>query len=58
VLVDVFHVASPRKAVNVDQVRFTCLDAGGNQACPNATYLKATRYQPPMSARLGVVMDF
>jgi hypothetical protein len=58
VLLDVFHVASQRKAVNLDQIRFSCLDDSGNQACPNPTYLKPTRYQPPMSARLGLVLDF
>jgi hypothetical protein len=58
VLLDLFHVGSQREPVSLDQVHYNCLDGAGNQSCPNPNYRKPTRYQPPMSARLGVVVDF
>jgi len=58
VLVDVQHVGSPRAAVAHEQQRYTCLDANGNQSCPNPSYGQVTHYQPPMSARLGIVVGF
>jgi hypothetical protein len=58
VLLDLQHVASPRKAVEMEQWRFLCLDDHGNQSCVNANYGEVLQYQLPMMARLGVVMDF
>jgi carboxypeptidase family protein len=57
-LIDLEHVGSPRKAVDYDQIRFTCLDSAGNQACPNAGYGRVIQYQPPMTARLGLEAGF
>lgn len=57
-LVDLEHVASPRQPVGYDQIRFTCLDSAGNQACPNAGYGRVTQYQPPMTARIGLEAGF
>jgi hypothetical protein len=57
-LVDFEHVGSPRKPVGYDQIRFTCLDGAGNQACPNAGYGRVTQYQPPMTARIGLEAGF
>lgn len=57
-LLDLEHVGSPRKAVDYDQIRFTCLDSAGNQGCPNAGYGRVIHYQPPMTARLGVEARF
>lgn len=58
VLLDLLHVGSPRAAVASNQQRYTCLDANGNQSCPNANYGRVTQYQPPMTARLGFVAAF
>jgi hypothetical protein len=59
VLLDLFHIGSARRPVNFDQAHFLGpLDAEGNEANPNPTYLRPTRYAPPMSARLGLVADF
>jgi hypothetical protein len=58
VLLDIEHIGSPRDAVDFDQIRFTCVDAGGNQSCPNAGYGRAIYYQPPMTARLGIEAGF
>jgi hypothetical protein len=56
-ILDVQHIGSPRSAVRYDQFHYTCLD-GGNQACPNARYGEPTNYQSPMTARVGVLLDF
>jgi hypothetical protein len=53
-LLDLEHVGSPRKPVEYEQVRFTCLDAQGNQSCPNAGHGRVLQYQPPMTARIGI----
>jgi hypothetical protein len=58
VLLDLQHVGSPRAAVSYDQQRYTCLDANGNQSCPNPNYGRVTQYQPAMTARMGVVVGF
>ncbi len=58
VLLDLLHVGSPRAAVAHDQQRYTCLDANGNQSCPNASYGAVTQYQPPMTGRLGFAVAF
>jgi hypothetical protein len=58
VLLDLLHIGSPRRAVTFDQVHFTAVDDAGNQTGSNATFGAVTHYQPPMSARLGVVIDF
>jgi hypothetical protein len=57
-LVDLEHIGSPRTPVDYDQIRFTCLDSGGNQACPNAGYGRVIQYQPPMTARIGLEAGF
>jgi len=54
ILLDVFNVGSPRKALLYDQVHY--LDAG--KTVQNPTYGAVTKYQPPMSARVGLVVDF
>jgi hypothetical protein len=53
-VLDLEHIGSPREAVDYEQLHFTCLDSGGNQACPNAGYGRVRQYQPPMTARLGL----
>lgn len=58
VLLDVFHVGNPREAVTLDQVHYGALDANGNQTALNPNYGKAKLYQPPMSVRLGMQVDF
>ncbi len=57
VLLDLEHFGSPRSAVDYDQQRFTCL-VSGLQGCPSASYGRATKYQPPMTARIGLEVSF
>lgn len=57
-VLDLQHLGSPRKVVDRDQWHYTCLDQSGNQSCPNAGYGRVLQYQPPMMARVGVLVDF
>jgi hypothetical protein len=57
-ILDLFHVGSPRTAVDFDQFHYLALDEEGNQAMPNETYGQAMAYQPPMALRLGMELDF
>jgi hypothetical protein len=58
IVLDLFHILSPRRPVSFDQIHFLEADIAGNQFTPNPNYLKPTRYQPPMSARLGLELRF
>ena len=53
-LIDVFNVGSPRKPVLYDQQHYLTPDRTG----VNSNYGAVTGYQPPMSARVGMVVDF
>jgi hypothetical protein len=58
VMLDLFHILSARQPVTFDQIHYLDADAAGNQSTPNPNYLKPTRYQPPMSVRLGLDLSF
>ena len=53
-LIDVFNVGSPRKPVLYDQQHYLTPDRTG----VNSNYGAVTGYQPSMSARVGMVVDF
>lgn len=53
-LIDVFNVGSPRKPVLYDQKHYLTPD----RSAVNSNYAAVTAYQPPMSARVGLVVDF
>ena len=53
-LIDVFNVGSPRRPVLYDQKHYLTPDRTG----VNSNYGAVTGYQPPMSARVGMVVDF
>jgi hypothetical protein len=57
-ILDLFHVFSPRRAILLDQQHFFAVDSSGQQVSQNPNYLQPLLYQPPMTARLGVVVDF
>ncbi len=57
-ILDIFHVGNPRKAVDFDQTHFFNVDKNGNEIDPNPTYGLANRYQPPMAVRLGMEIYF
>jgi hypothetical protein len=55
-VLDIFHIASQRKPVDVDQYRYFIASDG--TFFPSPTYGQAYRYQPAMSVRLGMEMSF
>jgi hypothetical protein len=55
---DVFHVGSGRTSLEFDQLHYFREDELGNPTDPNPNYLAATRYFPPMSARMGFEVGF
>lgn len=55
-ILDIFHIASQRQPVDGDEHHFY-LDSHGIPY-PIATFGQAYRYQPPMSARVGVEVHF
>lgn len=57
-LFDVFHLFGQKEMVNIEQVHYFVLDAGGNQAGLNPNYGKVKAYQPPMTIRFGVEISF
>jgi hypothetical protein len=57
-IMDVFHIASQRKPVDIDQQHYFNVDANGVPSNPNPTYGQAYRYQPPMSVRVGMEVNF
>jgi len=54
VQLDVFNVGNQRRALTYDQVHYTTPDQSG----VNPNYRGATQYQAPLSARLGMVVNF
>jgi hypothetical protein len=55
---DVFHVASQRRAVRYDEVHYRALDSSGNQTDLNPNYGMPIAFQPPMAVRLGLEVGF
>ena len=55
-ILDVFHIASQRQPVDIDQFRGVMDPVLGLQSV--STYGQAYRYQPPMSVRLGMEVSF
>jgi hypothetical protein len=55
-ILDVTHLGNPRRAVDFDQLRYSC--TANDASCVNATYGQVTQYQTPMTARLGVEVVF
>jgi hypothetical protein len=55
---DLFHLGNQRSAVAYDDVHYFAVDDAGRQTNPNPTYGRPVVFQPPMSARVGVSLDF
>jgi hypothetical protein len=58
IILDLDHIGSPRKALDLDQIQFTSVDSQGHAADPNPLYGRPLQFQPPMSMRLGIVVGF
>ena len=57
VVLDLFHIASQLKPVDIEQMKYY-VDRGGNPTAPYPEFGKAYRYQQPMSMRLGMEINF
>jgi hypothetical protein len=57
-LLDLFHLTNARTTLRHDDLHFLALDASGNQTLPNPHYNQPRSFAPPMSARLGLSVDF
>jgi carboxypeptidase family protein/TonB-dependent receptor-like protein len=58
VYLDLFHVGNRRTPVLFNDLRYLMTDAEGNPTTPNPVYGRPLVFQPPMSARLGLSVDF
>jgi hypothetical protein len=58
VSLDLFHLTNSRTTIKQDDVHYLGLDANGNQGLVNPGFNRGLLFQPPMSARLGVTLDF
>ena len=57
IILDLFHIASQQEPVDIDQQKYF-VNRSGNPTEPNPTYGQAFRYQPSMSMRLGMEINF
>ncbi len=55
---DLFHIGNPQTTVRTKQQRYRVIDASGVPIEPNASYSQSLLFQPPMSARLGLQLNF
>jgi len=57
-IVDVFHLGSQRTAVRQHQFHYLDSDASGNPTNPDPRYGMPLAFQPPMSVRVGMEVNF
>lgn len=57
-ILDIFHIGSQRTVVQRDQWHYFTQTADGQQTDANPAYGMPLRFQPPMSMRLGMELDF
>jgi hypothetical protein len=58
VYLDLFHLGNQRSVIAYDDVHYLAVDDAGQQASLNPAYGRPIVFQPPMSARLGLSLDF
>lgn len=58
VILDVLHLFSQKKGVYYDETHYFLADDSGNQLSPNPNYGFPIAFQPPMSVRLGMEVNF
>ena len=57
-ILDIFHIASRQKPVDINQFHYYSTDDNGNPLSLIPDYGKPYRYQQPMSFRLGMEVNF
>lgn len=58
IVFDMYHIGSPRRARTFNELRWFGRDVDDNPVGLNPEYRQPTSFQPPMSARLGIVFEF
>ena len=58
VMLDLFHLTNSKTSIRQDDVHYLALDDTGQQTTINPGYNRGLNFQPPMSARLGLTLDF
>jgi hypothetical protein len=58
VLLDLLHIGNTEAPTVVEQRQYFDNDSAGNPAQPNPRYGQVMRYQAPMGARLGLMLEF
>jgi hypothetical protein len=56
-ILDVLHILSQKKAVDFDQMHYWLSNTSDPNAL-NATFNLPIAFQPPMSARMGIEVNF
>jgi hypothetical protein len=56
--VDLFQLGNRRTTIHTDQLHYQAVDDHGTPTDPSPRYGRGTLFTPPMSARLGVSVDF
>jgi hypothetical protein len=57
-ILDIYHVASQREVVRQGELHYLEIDADGNYFNPDPSYGKPLNFQPPMSVRIGIEINF
>ncbi len=57
-IVDLYDITGKQEPVDIDQLHYKAYDNEGNPINPNPTFGQALRYQPSMSMRLGMEINF
>jgi hypothetical protein len=58
VYLDLFRLGNRRTVLDFQELHYLGQDPVGNPAEPNPFYGRPLLFQPPMSARIGLSLDF
>ena len=58
VYLDLFHLGNRRTVLDYNDLHYLEVDAGGVPVTPNPLHGRPLLFQPPMSARIGMSVDF
>lgn len=57
-ILDIFHLGSQRQPVAREEVHYHAVDDDGNPIAENPTYNSPVLFQPPMTVKFGIEVDF
>ena len=58
VYLDLFHLGNQRTVLDFDELHYLEVSPDGTPTTPNPSYGRPLLFQPPMSARIGLSVDF